>query len=104
MEESFLIKLSLILGAVCWIMKIIPFVFFKDKIKNKFLNSFLYYIPFAIMTSMIIPEVFNSTSSLWSAIIGVIVTIILGLSGQNLLVVSLLSTASVFIFERLLGL
>lgn len=101
MENSFLIELSLILGIICWLMKIVPFVFFKGKIKNRFLNSFLYYVPFAIMTSMIIPEVFHSTSSVWSALIGVFVSIILGLLEQNILVVSLLSIIAVFVFERL---
>ena len=91
MENSFLIELSLILGIICWLMKIVPFAFFKGKIKNRFLNSFLYYVPFAIMTSMIIPEVFHSTSSVWSALIGVFVSIILGLLEQNILVVSLFS-------------
>lgn len=99
MENSFLIELSLILGILCWLMKIVPFVFFKGKIKNQFLNSFLYYVPFAIMTSMIIPEVFHSTSSVWSALAGVVISIILGLLEQNIIVVSLLSIVSVFIFE-----
>ena len=101
MENSFLIELSLILGIICWLMKIIPFIFFNGKIKNQFINSFLYYVPFAIMTSMIIPEVFHSTSSVWSAIVGVIVSIILALLNQNILVVSLISTIMVFVFERL---
>ena len=99
MENSFLIELSLILGIICWLMKIIPFVFFKGKIKNQFLNSFLYYVPFAIMTSMIIPEVFHSTSSVWSAVVGVLVSILLGLLEQNIIVVSLFSIVAVFIFE-----
>ena len=99
MENSFLIELSLILGIICWLMKIIPFVFFKGKIKNQFLNSFLYYVPFAIMTSMIIPEVFHSTSSVWSAVVGVLVSIMLGLLEQNIIVVSLFSIVAVFIFE-----
>ena len=99
MENSFLIELSLILGIICWLMKIIPFVFFKGKIKNRFLNSFLYYVPFAIMTSMIIPEVFHSTSSVWSAVVGVLVSIMLGLLEQNIIVVSLFSIVAVFIFE-----
>ena len=104
MEYSFLVELSLILGALCWFMKILPFAFFKGKIKSRFLNSFLYYIPFAIITSMIIPEVIHSTSSMWSALVGVIISIIFALLGQNILVVSFLSIIAIFIFERFLNL
>jgi branched-subunit amino acid transport protein len=83
-------------------MKMIPLVFLKEKIKNKFLSSFLYYIPYAVLTAMVIPGVFNSTSSVFSAIIGVCVIIILGLMNQGLLVISLSATAAVFITEKIL--
>lgn len=81
-------------------MRMIPLIFCKGKIKSKFLNSFLYYIPFAVMTSIVIPEVFNSTSSVVSAVSGVVLAVVLGLLGQNMLVIALSSTALVFIIEN----
>ncbi len=101
MDTGFLILISVIIGLVSWLMKILPFVFCKNKIENKFLSSFLHYIPFAIMTSMIVPEVFSSTSSFYSATAGVIVAIVLGLLDQSLLIVSLSSTVTVFLIEKI---
>lgn len=100
MESGFLITVTLLMFVVSYLMKMVPLVFLKEKIKNKFLNSFLYYIPYAVMTSMIIPEVFKSTSSPISAISGVVLAIVLGLLGQGLLVIALSSTAIVFIVEK----
>lgn len=100
MDSKFLLILSFVLFGISYLMRMIPLVFCKGKIKNKFLNSFLYYIPFAVMTSIIIPEVFSSTSSLASAISGVVVAVILGLLGQNMLVIALASTAVVFVIEN----
>ena len=100
MDSKFLLILTFVLFGISYLMRMIPLVFCKGKIKNKFLNSFLYYIPFAVMTSIIIPEVFSSTSSLASAISGVIVAVVLGLLGQNMLVIALASTAVVFVIEN----
>lgn len=100
MDKKFLLILSLSLFGISYLLRAIPLVFCRRKIKNKFLNSFLYYIPFAVMTSIVIPEVFNSTSSLASAISGAAVAVILGLLGQNMLVIALTSTAVVFIIEN----
>ena len=100
MDSKFLLILSFVLFGISYLMRMIPLVFCKGKIKNKFLNSFLYYIPFAVMTSIIIPEVFSSTSSLASAISGVAVAVVLGLLGQNMRVIALASTAVVFVIEN----
>jgi len=100
MDSKFLLILSFVLFGISYLMRMIPLVFCKGKIKNKFLNSFLYYIPFAVMTSIIIPEVFSSTSSLASAISGVVVAVVLGLLGQNMLVIAVASTAVVFVIEN----
>lgn len=101
MDNNLVLLLGVLLGAVSWLMKIIPFVFFKKKIGNKFLSSFLYYIPYAIMTSMTIPEVFHSTSSFGSAAVGVGVAILLSLLDRSLLTVSLSSTVAVFLIEKI---
>jgi len=100
MDSKFLLILSLILFVISCLMRMIPLIFCKGKIKSKFLNSFLYYIPFAVMTSIVIPEVFHSTSSVASAVSGVVLAVILGLLGQNMLVIAFSSTALVFIIEN----
>lgn len=100
MDSKFLLIVTLCMGLISYAMKAIPLVFCKGKVKNKFLSSFLYYIPFAVMTSILIPEVFRSTSSIVSSIAGVAVAVILGLLGQGMVVIALSSTAVVFIVEN----
>ena len=100
MDNKFLIAIILLMFLISYLMKMVPMVFCKGKIKNKFLNSFLYYIPFAVITSMTIPEVFHSTSSIISASCGVALAVVLVLVGQSLLVIALSSTVIVFIVEN----
>ena len=91
-----------ILGAMIFLMKVVPLVFFKNKIQNKFLQSFLTYIPIAVLTSLTFPAVFHSTSSVLSATVGLAVAIILAYIGQGLLVVSVSAAVAVFIAEQII--
>lgn len=92
-----------VVSLVMYAMRVLPLVFFNGKIKNQFLQTFLAYIPYAVLTSMLIPEVFRSTSNLFSAIVGVITAVILSFVGQDLLVVALSSTAVVFVVEQIMA-
>ena len=84
-------------------VKIIPILLCKKKIKNVFIKSFLEYIPYAVLTSMIFPEAFvNSTGNVWSASIAVVAAIILSYIGQSLVVVALSSTLVAFIVEQVM--
>lgn len=84
-------------------IKALPMVFCKKQITNNFLKSFLEYVPVAVLTSMTIPEVFNSTGNVWSAWVGVIVAAVLAYFNQGLLVVSLSAVGAVFIAEQLIN-
>lgn len=92
----------LAMAAVMISFRVVPLLFFKNKIKNRFLQSFLAYIPYAVLTSMTFPEVFHSTSTVLSASIGVVAALILAYFGQSLIVVALSSTVVVFIVEQLM--
>ena len=100
-EQNFIYAVFVMCGVMVAV-KVIPILFCKEKIKNTFIKSFLEYIPFAVLTSMIIPEIFHSTSSVISAVIGFIAAIILAYVGQSLVVVALSTTFIVFIAEQIM--
>ena len=91
--------------AMCGVMvlfRIIPLLFFKKKIKNQFIQSFLAYVPCAVLTSLVIPEAFHSTSHVWSAVGGVVVAALLAYFEQSLIVVALSSAVAVFVIEQIM--
>lgn len=101
MNYNNVMMIILVAAVVMYLMRMLPLAFCKGKIKNKFLQSFLSYVPYAVLTSMTIPEVFSSTGGLMSAVVGVLVAIVLAYLGQGLLVVALSSTAAVFIINQI---
>ncbi len=88
-----------IMAISTYLIRAIPFVVIKNQIQNRFIKSFLHYIPYAVLTAMTIPAIFVATNSVFSAIAGFVVAVILAIRGKSLTVVALLSCAAVFIVE-----
>lgn len=94
----------LTMALVTYLIRAIPLTIFTKKIKNKFVLSFLYYVPYTCLTVMTIPGIFNSTSSLVSAVAGFIVATILGFYKKGLVLVAVSATITVFVVELLIKL
>ena len=47
-----------IMALVSYIPRVLPLVFIKKQITNKFLRSFLYYIPYAVLSCLTFPAIF----------------------------------------------
>ena len=97
---SFFLYLAVLAGST-YLIRVIPFVLVKKQISNRFIRSFLHYIPYAVLTAMTIPAIFFATSSVISALAGFAVAVLLALKGKSLTVVALLSCLAVFLVEFL---
>lgn len=86
----------LVMAGVTYLIRMIPFTLFRQKIKSRFFRSFLYYIPYAVLTAMTIPAIFYSTESLTTSVIGAVVAVILAYLRQPLIVVALAAAAAAF--------
>ena len=99
--REFFIYLLIMAGST-YLIRVIPFVLVKNQIKNRTVRSFLYYIPYAVLTAMTIPAIFVATSSPISAVVGLIVAVCLALKGKSLTVVALIACAAVYLTEVIL--
>ncbi len=86
----------LVMAGVTYLIRMIPFTLFRKKIKSRFFRSFLYYIPYAVLSAMTIPAIFYSTGSFISALIGTVVAVVLAWLRQPLIVVALAAAAAAF--------
>lgn len=57
MQHNYWIYL-LIMFAVTYLVRVLPLVVFRKKITNRFVRSFLAYIPYAVLAAMTFPAVF----------------------------------------------
>lgn len=93
-----------VMAGVTYLVRMLPLVIFRKKIKNQFIKSFLYYIPYAVLAAMTFPAIFSSTGSVWSAVAGLAVALVLAFWERGLVTVALVSCAAVFITELLMRL
>ena len=100
---KFLVYLAVMAG-VTYLVRMVPMVLIKGKIKNKFILSFLHYIPYTVLAAMTVPACFYVTESPVSAGIGFVIAVVAALMDRSLLQVAMLSCAGVFITELVMKL
>ena len=88
-----------VMAGVTYLVRMLPMVIFRKKIKNSFIRSFLYYMPYAVLAAMTFPAVFTSTNSVLSAAIGVAVALLLAFFEKGLVTVAISACVAVFITE-----
>lgn len=103
MTNNFWIYL-LVMAGITYLIRMLPMVLIKNKIKNRFVLSFLYYIPYTVLSVMTIPAIFYSTSGIISATTGFLAAVITAYFGKSLVKVAATSCAVVFLTELIMNL
>ena len=94
-----LLLYTFVMAAVTYLIRMLPFVVFRKPIKNRFIKSFLYYVPYAVLGAMTFPAILYSTSNLVSAAVGLTVSVILAWFGKGLLTVAVSACVAVYLTE-----
>ena len=79
----------LVMAGVTYLIRMLPLTVFRQEIKSVFVKSFLHYVPYAVLGAMTFPDVLYSTGSLWTALVGLVVAIIMAWRGRSLLTVAI---------------
>ena len=94
----------LVMAGVTYLVRMLPMVFCRKKIKSRFVRSFLYYVPYTVLAVMTVPGILYSTGSIASATAGALVAVLLAIFGRSLLTVAAGSALGVLIVEIILKL
>lgn len=98
MRPDFFIYLAVMAG-VTYLVRAVPLILVKKSIKNRFLLSFLHYIPYAVLAAMTVPAIFYATDYFISAVVGFAVAAVLSFFKKGLIVVAVCSCAAVLMTE-----
>ena len=99
--KEFLIYLLIMAGST-YLIRAIPFALMRKKIKNQFVNSFLYYIPYTVLAAMTFPSALYATGNVISASVGLAAAILVSLKTKSLTIVAVTACAAVLATECLL--
>jgi len=103
MTKNFFVYLA-VSALVTYLIRMLPLVLVKKKIQNRFLISFLYYVPYAVLTVMTVPSMFKATEYIVSASIGFVIALIFAYRGKSLVTVAAFACLGVFITETIINL
>ncbi|MBE5734531.1 MAG: AzlD domain-containing protein [Clostridiales bacterium] len=92
----------LVMAGVTYLIRMIPFVFFRKKIKSDYLKSVLFYLPYAVLSAMTFPYIFYSTGNFYTALLGTVVAIIVAVFKRSLLTVAVCACLTALIFGFIL--
>ena len=104
MEHGQFFIYLLIMAGSTYLIRAVHFAAVRKKINNTFIKSFLYYIPYTVLTAMTFPAALYATNSMLSAAIGLAVAVAFAIWGKDLTVVALASCVAVYISECVIGL
>lgn len=102
MKLTYIALAMLLMALVTYLPRVLPLVAVRRKIQSPFVQSFLYYMPYAVLAGMTFPAIFYATDSVASATAALVVALVLSYSGRGLVSVALAAVAAAFIAERIL--
>ena len=88
-----------IMAAVSYLIRVLPITLIQKPITNKFIQSFLYYVPYVTLSVMTFPAIINATQSQISGIAALVAGIIAAWFGANLFKVAVSCCSVVLILE-----
>ena len=85
----------LVMAGVTYLLRAVPFVLLKGKIKSRFWRSFLAYVPYTVLAAMTVPAIFYSTDSILSGASALVAAVIASLLGRGLVGVAVVACITV---------
>ena len=87
---------------ITYAIRVLPLTLIRRQIKNRFLQSFLYYVPYVTLAVMTFPAIMDATQSPVAGAAALIAGIVLAWSGVGLFPVAMSCCGVVFVLELFL--
>ena len=88
-----------VMAAVSYAIRVLPLTLIRKPIRNRFLQSFLYYVPYVTLAVMTFPAIIHATQTPISGAVALIVGAAAAWLGAGLFPVSVLCCVLVFVIE-----
>ena len=85
------------------LIRVVPMLLIKGQISNRFLRSFLYYVPYVTLAVMTFPSMTQTTMSPLSGIVALVVGIVAAWRRMGLFPVAAICCAIVYLMDSLVA-
>lgn len=87
------------MAAVSYAIRVLPLTLIRKPIKNRFIRSFLYYVPYVTLAVMTFPAILSATQSPIAGAAALLAGIVAAWLGAGLFPVSVICCVLVFALE-----
>lgn len=91
-----------IVALTTYLVRMLPLTLIRKEIKNTFVRSFLFYVPYVTLAAMTFPAIVNATHSVWSGVAALVVGVLVAWVSGNLFLVASSACVVVFLAELIL--
>lgn len=91
-----------VMALTTYLIRVLPLTLIRKPIRNRFLRSFLYYVPYVTLAVMTFPAIVQATQSPLAGALALMLGIVLAFNGASLFTVAASCCAVVLIAEWLL--
>ena len=88
-----------VMALVSYAIRILPLTLIRKPIRNRFIQSFLYYVPYPTLAVMTFPAIVNATQTPIAGAVALAAGIIAAWLGAGLFPVAVICCALVFVIE-----
>jgi len=99
MNVSVYLPYLLVMALVTYLIRAVPLVMIKKKITNRYFRSFLYYVPYTVLSAMTFPAILYATGNFRSALAGLCLALVLAYQRKSLIVVAVGACLAVLAVE-----
>ncbi len=86
-----------IMAGITYLIRVIPITLCKKQIPSRFVQSFLYYVPYAVLAALTFPAIFDATGNQMASITGTVVALVLAFFDRGLVLVAVSAVVSALI-------
>ena len=69
-------------------IRVLPLTLIRKEITNKYIKSFLYYVPYAVLAALTFPAIFTATGNVVTSTAGTLVALVLAYFDMGLVIVA----------------
>lgn len=86
-----------VMAGVTYLIRMLPLLLFRRKIRSLYLQRVLFYLPYAVLSAMVIPSVFSATGHPITAAVGLAVAFLLAFFERSLLLVAIGASVATYV-------
>lgn len=102
MNTAYVVSCALLMAGVTYVIRMLPMAVFQRRLENRFVRTFLAYVPYAVLSAMTFPQILYSAGGTAASAAGLFLAMVLAFRGKGLLVVALGAATAALLTQQLL--